>query len=596
MTEQLTAHLTPDLMSQAQRRLVAKTIAEASHERMLAPEQTGEGRYRLRAGESTYDFRARVLALEHWLVDAGSIERTVAGRTAPLDAQALVTELADPLGIPADLLPVYLEEVASTLASSAWKLCHSTLTATELLDADFQQVEAAMTEGHPGFIANNGRIGFGASDHATYSPEAGRALRLRWVAARRSLTHLSLGRGLTEGDHYAAELGEEWLAAAKARLAAEGLEPGDYLFWPVHPWQWDHKLAVTFAPDIARRDIVPLGEGPALVQAQQSIRTFFDLTDPTRSYVKVALSIQNMGFVRGLSPRYMRATPAINDWVADLVHGDDELAARGFTVLRERAAIGYTGDAFHALGRPSPWTRMTAALWRESPVERVGPGERLVTMAALLHRDAEGASYAAALVRASGLPARTWLRHYLDAYVRPVVHCLARWNLAFMPHGENLILVLDGHVPVRAIMKDIGEEVAVVGPLPDDVDLPDECARVVQDCPPDVRALALHTDVFDGVLRHLAGILDDDGVLDEHAFWAEVGDCLAGHAADHPELEAALSDYDFTRPRFKHSCLNRLQMRNTREMVDISDQSSSLIFAGTLANPISREVLLSPPR
>ena len=64
--------------------------------------------------------------------------------------------------------------------------------------------------------------------------------------------------------------------------------------------------------------------------------------------MKTALSIQNMGFTRGLSPNYMGATPAINDWVADVVGDDPTLRGCGFTVLRERAAIGYTGDAFHA--------------------------------------------------------------------------------------------------------------------------------------------------------------------------------------------------------------------------------------------------------
>ena len=40
-------------------------------------------------------------------------------------------------------------------------------------------------------------------------------------------------------------------------------------------------------------------------------------------------------------------------------------------------------------------------------------------------------------------------------------------------------------------------------------------------------------------------------------------------------------------PRFKHSCLNRLQLRNTRQMVDLTDQAGSLQFAGTLANPLA---------
>ena len=40
------------------------------------------------------------------------------------------------------------------------------------------------------------------------------------------------------------------------------------------------------------------------------------------------------------------------------------------------------------------------------------------------------------------------------------------------------------------------------------------------------QALAIHTDVFDGVLRHVAGILDEEDVLPAEGFWAEVRRCL----------------------------------------------------------------------
>ena len=100
-------------------------------------------------------------------------------------------------------------------------------------------------------------------------------------------------------------------------------------------------------------------------------------------------------------------------------------------------------------------------------------------------------------------------------------------------------------------------------------------------------ALAVHTDIFDGVLRYVAAILDDEGVLPETEFWAEARACIVDHAADHPELAEAVARYDLLRERFRHSCLNRLQLRNTLQMVDITDQAESLIFAGTLANPVA---------
>jgi siderophore synthetase component len=217
-------------------------------------------------------------------------------------------------------------------------------------------------------------------------------------------------------------------------------------------------------------------------------------------------------------------------------------------------------------------------------VPLLAPGERLATMTSLLHRDREGRHLVTALISASGLEPADWVRRYLEAYLRPLAHCLWRYELAFMPHGENLILVLEGDVPVRVFMKDIGEEVAVMG----DLDLPDEVARIRMDVPDDVKPLAILTDVFDGYFRFLAAILAEDEVLPGGEFWALVAECLSDYQRDHPELAEAYARCDLFAAEFAHSCLNRLQLRNTLSMVNIADQAESLIFAGSLANPIAR--------
>src|SRR5699024_3863110 len=129
-----------------------------------------------------------------------------------------------------------------------------------------------------------------------------------------------------------------------------------------------------------------------------------------------------------------------------LIACDDTFAAAGFRVLRERAALGYTGDVYHRTKETNPHRKMLAALWRENPVEQIAPGQTLITMAALLHRDHQGVSLAGVLINASGLSATAWLRSYLRDYLKPLVHALLAHDLVFMPHGENLILVLDEHV------------------------------------------------------------------------------------------------------------------------------------------------------
>lgn len=579
------AHLAPEPMQRAHRFLVAKAIGEFAHERLLDPRPVGVDHELVSPdGLVRYRFHAHRYELDHWVVGPWSITRLVDGQPADVDALDFIVEHAEVLGIPPDLLPTYLEEISSTLAGSAWKYVNSTVPARDLVGADFQAVEAAMTEGHPAFVANNGRIGFSASDYTAFAPETGARFAVVWMAARRDLAHLAVGEGIDEESLYVGELDSDTRRRFGRTLRSRGLDPADYVLIPVHPWQWEHKIAITFAADLGRGDLVLLGRGDDEYQPQQSIRTYFNTSRRDRHYVKTALSIQNMGFMRGLSPRYMEATPAINDWVARLVASDDELRSTGFGVLRERAAIGYTGDAYHRLGTASPYTKMIAALWRESPEGQLAEGEKLATMASLLHRDRDGSSYAVALIRASGIDAQEWVRRYLRAYLRPIVHCLHRYELAFMPHGENLIMVLDGHVPSRMLMKDIGEEVAVMG----DLDLPDQIERIRASVPQEVRALSVLTDVFDGFLRFLGAILAEDRVMASDDFWALVAETIREYQDDHPELAEAFARINLFAPEFAHSCLNRLQLRDTRQMVNIADQADSLLFAGMLDNPIAR--------
>lgn len=552
--------------------LVRKALAEFTHERILEPVADGN-RFVL----GRYSFAARRYPLNHW-----DISDVVREDGAPVDALEFITEFHEQLGIGREMLPVYLEEISSTLASAAYKLSKPDLTATDLVTADFQTIEAGMTEGHPCFVANNGRLGFGLTDYLAYAPETGAGVQLTWIATRRDRTTVSCSSSVDFDSLMQSELGEDVLA----RFATVA-DPAEYVYLPVHPWQWDNKTSITFAADIALRHIVHLGSTDDVYQPQQSIRTFFNRSEPSRCYVKTALSVLNMGFMRGLSPSYMAATPAINDWVHSVVSNDLVLKRYGFTVLREIAAAGYHNRYYeNATDKTSPYRKMLSALWRESPVPSLEPGERLATMASLLHVDRHGASVAAALVRASGLAPADWLRAYVDAYLIPLLHSFYAYELVFMPHGENLILVLRDAIPIRVIMKDIAEEIAVLNPS---TVVPPEAERVRADVPDDEKLLSIFTDVFDCIFRFLSPLLDREGLLTPSEFWSVVASSIHDYQAATPELAEAFAKYDVFAPSFALSCLNRLQLRNNQQMVDLTDVAGSLQFVGTLDNPLVTE-------
>ncbi|WP_406126202.1 IucA/IucC family protein [Streptomyces sp. NBC_00989] len=583
------AHLSPERWEKANRLLIRKALAEFAHERLITPEPAEKDGdlYVVRSddGLTRYRFAATRHALDHWQVDADSISRHRDGAELPLAALDFFIELKQALGLSEEILPVYLEEISSTLSGTCYKLTKPQIPVAELVKSDFQAIETGMTEGHPCFVANNGRLGFGIHEYLSYAPETASPVRLVWLAAHRSRAAFTAGVGIEYESFIRRELGAETVERFGLTLVDRGLDPDDFLLIPVHPWQWWNKLSVTFAAEIARGHLVCLGEGDDEYLAQQSIRTFFNKSNPEKHYVKTALSVINMGFMRGLSAAYMEATPAINDWLAQLIDNDPVLKSTGLSIIREQAAVGYRHLEYEAAtDRYSPYRKMLAALWRESPVSSLQDSESLATMASLVHLDHEGASFAGALIERSGLAPVEWLRRYLRAYFTPLLHSFYAYDLVFMPHGENVILVLKDGVVERAIYKDIAEEIAVMDP---DAVLPPTVERLRVEVPEDKKLLSIFTDVFDCFFRFLASNLAAAGVLEEDDFWRTVADVTREYQDAAPELADKFRQYDMFAPEFSLSCLNRLQLRDNKQMVDLADPSGALQLVGTLKNPIA---------
>ncbi|QBR02726.1 IucA/IucC family protein [Paraburkholderia pallida] len=587
------AHLTPEIWRAANRMLVRKAIAEYAHELIIEPQRTGDApgvgyaRYALKSDDGTriYTFEARLLALRHWSIRPETIVCTEGGAEQPLDALAFILDVKARLGIKEEMLPIYLDEISSTLYGAAYKALKAGPDTLELLSADFQAIETAMSEGHPGFVANNGRLGFDAGDYRAFAPEAASAIQVIWLAVHKDNAAFHCAEDLDYERLMNEELGAQTIARYRAIVESRGCDFDDYRLMPAHPWQWFNKLSIAFAPYVATNRIICLGYGDDRYLAQQSIRTFFNVSDRSKRYVKTSLSILNMGFMRGLSPYYMSGTPAINDFIKGMVQNDPYLRSKGFTILREVASMGFRNRYYEAaVQADSPYKKMFSALWRENPLALAGDGQRLTTMAALLHTDRHGRALLPALIEASGLGVEAWLDRYMEAYLAPLVHCFYMHDLVFMPHGENLILVLENHVPVRAIMKDIAEESAI---LNKDAKLPDSVKRLAVDVPENVKLLAIFIDVFDGFFRYVNQILVEHGCCSEDVFWNAVARCIARYQSEHPELAQKFADYDLFAPEFLHSCLNRLQLGNNLQMVNLADPAGNLKMAGNLRNPLA---------
>ncbi|WP_109833039.1 GNAT family N-acetyltransferase [Reichenbachiella versicolor] len=576
----------PQIWKEVNSRLIAKAISEFSHELILKPDHIEHDLYKIETSdkETSYLFEAKLLPLDHWVVDIESVEKIRNGKICQQNLVDFVLEFRDQLKIPDEFLATYLEEISSTINSLAYKFKNQKFTSAELVHLDFQTIEHAMTEGHPCFIANSGRIGFNQQDFEKYAPEADQHLELIWLAGHKSFTAFTCTSELSYPSVLEQELGNEVILEFNNTIKSNGASPSDYFFIPVHPWQWENKISLIFINDLASKNLIYLGQGKNKYSPQQSIRTLFNSSKPTSYYVKTALSILNMGFVRGLSVEYMKSTPPITQWIENILSSDSVLKDLGFEMLGEVATVGFKNQAYASLGYRHTNNKMLAALWRESPISKLHSDEQCMTMAALLHVDRDGEALIKHLIVQSELSTEQWVDRYLKAYLLPLIHCLYQHRLVFMPHGENIILKMKNHIPVGIFMKDITEEVLVF----DSHDpLPEHANRLLTETPLEMQALCIQTDVFDSFFRFLSAILQEQIGYSSSLFWNQVSECILRYQKEHPELVAIFEKIDLLGKDFKRCCLNRLQLYNTKQMLNLSDPINTLKIEGVLQNPIS---------
>lgn len=581
-------HIQVDHWQTANRHLVCKILAEFSHEKIIFPKQIEPGKYSLYINDNCfYIFSAKAYWLDYLDINPDSISKTLKGELQFPDALQLILELRQLLEISDDLLPIYLDEITATLSSKAFKLSIPRPTAKELAHADFQTVEISMDEGHPVFIANNGRIGFDSCDYLAYAPECGMRQSLIWIAVHKDKTVFSCISNMTYERLIAHELAQNLIDEFNETLKKNTQNPQNYYWMPVHEWQWREKITTRFSHEIAVKNIIFLGIGYDKYIAQQSIRTLFNESDSNKYYVKTALSILNMGFMRGLSPYFMSATPQINEWVENLLDKDPFFSEKGFHILREVAAIGFKDvNIENAIKADTPYKKMLSALWRESPLPKINSDQKLLSMTSLLHIDRNGNSVIEELIKSSGMSAKEWVKSYLDIYLIPLIHCFYKYDLVFMPHGENLILVLNQqNQPVSIFMKDIGEE---VGLLNSPMKVPELISRISVKIEDDMKINYIFLDIFDCFFRFLVPILDRNTDFKEYDFWLLVSGMIKEYQNKFPEQAEKYKYFNLFKPEFIRTCLNRLQLNNNKQMIDLDDREKNLKFAGMLENPLNK--------
>jgi siderophore synthetase component len=542
---------------QAGRALLAKTIGEFAYEGLLAPEPEQDAWHRLALDGVEYRFRAERGAYGSWFVDPGSVRRAGHPATDPL---AFIADAASTLELPGDTAGHLVREMGATLAADAQILATATLTAAELADLGYTELEGHQT-GHPWIAFNKGRLGFSAQDALRYTPEARQPVRLPWLAVRDDLACYQAIDGLSARRLYTEELSPAARVRFGAELIRHNCNPARYWWLPVHPWQWDETIQPLFGPHIAAARMVYLGEGDDSYLPQQSIRTFSNVSTPQRRHVKLPLTVLNTMVWRGLPTERTTAAPAVTAWLQGIARNDPYLSDVCRVVLLGEVASVTVGHPVldRMEGVPYQYRELLGAIWREPLPAALQPGERARTLAALLSFGADGKPLLAELVARSGLEAHEWLDRLFAAILPPLLHFLYAYGTAFSPHGENAVVIYDDRdVPARLAVKDFVDDVNLAAAdLPELSDLPDQVAAVLLREKPDYLCQFLHAGLFIGHFRYLARISERHLAVQETEFWAMVRKAIKTYQDRFPDRADRYELFDLATRRIDRLCLNR---------------------------------------
>ncbi|USX24441.1 IucA/IucC family siderophore biosynthesis protein [Oxalobacteraceae bacterium OTU3CINTB1] len=521
-------------------RTLADTVIDGDQLTLSGHDRDGAAvAYRCLA-QTTFSFgRVRIVsALMRVGADGVEVEAT--------DPALFLTEISGLLNADPQRLQQFAAELLSTQIKDAQTLYFR--GANPLRDAQYDQIEARLTDSHPYHPSYKSRLGFTLTDNAGYAPEIAEAVRPLLLAVRRAQAHAAVAGDVAAAGDTEMLLHRDDLRHFQQELSRRGLSAADYLPLPVHPWQWDEIIAPGYHQALADGDLVLLGLMTEQYLPQQSIRTLSSMTAPRRPSIKLAMNLVNTSTSRVLAPHTVRNAAPISDWLRELVDRSGwPLPMRQPVILREIAGVGYTRPA----GAATQYGAL-ACIWRDSVHAHLAAGERAAPMTAMLHIDSDGRPFIDDWIARHG--AELWLRTLVERAWLPVLHLLWSQGVALESHAQNMLLLHVDGLPERVALKDFHDGVRfspalLAGPAP------------ALTPPPEAHALVnpnsfLQTDdanelrdfTFDALffvnLAELAWLFARFYDMLEPRFWDIVGGVLRDHQRRHPDMAARYALFD----------------------------------------------------
>ncbi|MGB5887346.1 MAG: IucA/IucC family protein [Acinetobacter venetianus] len=430
-------------------------------------------------------------------------------------------------------------------------------------------LESYLMDGHPYHPCYKSRVGFSLQDNVRYGVEFAQPIALIWLAIHKDIVAENHSSSIDTKEFFKEQLNSQDLIQFQQKLESQVKESADYLWIPVHPWQWENHLISIFAEEIADQKIMYLGHSHDRYLAQQSLRTVTNLQHPEKPYIKLSMSLTNTSSSRVLAKHTVMNGPIITDWLQALIDQSETAKKLDFAVLREvyglsvdftRLPASHAKQAYGTIG----------CLWRESVHQYLRQGEDAIPLNGVSHIQKDEQALIAPWIQQYGM--EKWTRQLLKVVITPLIHLLFAEGIATESHGQNIILVHEKGWPTRVLLKDFHDGVRY---SPAHLAHPELAPELDQLPPEHAKTNSMSfilTDDLDGIrdfscaclffvaLTDIAIFLNQTYAVAEQDFWQWAAEVILEYQQQHPEHTERYQIFDVFADKLRIESLTKRRL------------------------------------
>ncbi|GAA5630024.1 2-[(L-alanin-3-ylcarbamoyl)methyl]-3-(2-aminoethylcarbamoyl)-2-hydroxypropanoate synthase [Acinetobacter calcoaceticus] len=430
-------------------------------------------------------------------------------------------------------------------------------------------LESYLMDGHPYHPCYKSRVGFSLQDNVRYGVEFAQPMALVWLAVHQKLVAENHSSHIETEAFFKEQLNAQDLIQFQQQLDKQTQNAAEYVWIPVHPWQWENHLISIFAEEIADQDIIHLGHSQDRYLAQQSLRTVTNLQHPEKPYIKLSMSLTNTSSSRVLAKHTVMNGPIITDWLQRLIDQSETAQQLDFAVLRE--VYGLSVDFTRLPASHAQQTYGTiGCLWRESVHQYLREGEDAIPLNGVSHIQKDGQALIAPWLQHYGV--EQWTRQLLKVVITPLIHLLFAEGIATESHGQNIILVHQQGWPTRVLLKDFHDGVRY---SPAHLAHPELAPELDQLPPEHAKTNSMSfilTDDLDGIrdfscaclffvaLTDIAIFLNQTYSVAEQDFWQWAAEVIQEYQQQHPEHHQRYQIFDVFAEKLRIESLTKRRL------------------------------------